>query len=143
MKKLILLFSVLMPYLAMAQDAADGKEADNFVYVTVSQSLNIKDWIVVQNSTGMNIEKFAVSTVDADGELHPLCIASDIVDGEIRKVSYFSGNKLKYLRGQTIAVKAKGVNIDGTLSTYDFDVYCYEQNHDLYINLTSRHILDF
>ena len=141
MKKLILLFSVLMPYLAMAQDAADGKEADNFVYVTVSQSLNIKDWIVVQNSTGMNIEKFAVATVDADGELHPLCIASDIVDGEIRKVSYFSGNKLKYL--QTIAVKAKGVNIDGTLSTYDFDVYCYEQNHDLYINLTSRHILDF
>ena len=95
MKKLILLFSVLMPYLAMAQDAAEGREADSFVYVTVSQSLNIKDWIVVQNSTGMNIEKFAVATVDADGELHPLCIASDIVDGEIRKVSYFSGNKLK------------------------------------------------
>ena len=81
MKKLILLLGMLMPCLAVAQDAADGKEADNFVYVTVSQSLNIKDWIVVQHSTGMNIESFAVATVDVDGELHPLCIASEIVDG--------------------------------------------------------------
>lgn len=123
------------------------------IYVHVSKNLNIKDKIYLVNHSPYMIEQ-AILALMVDSVATPIGSASNVGPGTRFELASYSNNRLKKLKGQTLAIKIKGIMNSESPSnpfavfeekekesplevTYDFIVALSEDRHDLYITVTS------
>lgn len=126
---------------------------NGIIYVHVDKNLNIKDKIFLVNHSPYMIEQVVLALM-VDSVATPIGSASNIAPGTRFELASYSNNRLKKLKGQTLAIKIKGImnpenptdpfavfeenKTEAPLEfTYDFNVALSEDRHDLYITVTS------
>jgi hypothetical protein len=113
-KLLLLALVVLMPIGLQAQneDQKKDKSQQNVIYKTVpKKNFFIRDKIIVQNKSPYYILQVVVALENANGEFQPLGSSTYIAPNETYELAAFKNNSLKKLKGQVIAIKAKGAKI--------------------------------
>ncbi|MCM1338033.1 MAG: hypothetical protein NC187_10220 [Candidatus Amulumruptor caecigallinarius] len=88
--------------------ATDIAQDTHIMYIDVPENLNIKDKIFLVNKSQTTILQSAVA-LKTGKTLSPLGSTTIILPGGKATMASFSHNKLKRLKGQTIALKIKGV----------------------------------
>lgn len=126
---------------------------DSVRYLIIPTRLRINDKIILVNRSQYTILQAAVVLLNDDGTTTPLGSASLVLPGWSFQVASFENNWLRKLRGKTIGIKIKGAktvltneieNLDPAIITYDFTSTLSENDHDLYITVTSDEgVLDF
>lgn len=115
MKKLLFLALVsLMPIGLQAQENCDStnNSNQNIIYKIVpKKNFWIKDKIFIENKSPFYILQVVVAIEDQNGEFQPLGSATYIAPSEIYELASYRNNSLKKLKGQRIAIKAKGVKL--------------------------------
>ena len=130
-------------------------QTNNVIIKQIPKNFKINDNIKVVNKSPYHILQIVVSQAKTGWYLL-LGEGTNISSNDEVEIASFSNNKLKKLRGQTIAVKVKALkrplaqiddldNIDSKDLTYNFDVRLSENRHDLIIEVIrpSGHIMDF
>lgn len=135
------------------------KKKKNIIEAIIPGYLNIKDKVFfVNNSTTPILKAVFVNSTDYT---QVLGICDFVGPGKTVQIADFTDNGLSLWRGLPIDIKIKGYanqgldanvleeELDSNLFTYDFVVYFYAENHDLYISALSdtkvkkSNILDF
>lgn len=149
------LFSFLLCVLSLSSFAQD-----NIEYRQIPKSWRLKDKIILVNKSPYYILNTTVAIVEKNGNLIRLGTPSSISVNEEYEYASFDDNRLKSLRGETIAIKTKGLkrpinyfenldNIPSSEVTYDFNYKLFEYHHDLYIEIyysgrtNNKDIMDF
>ena len=164
MKKLLLLALLSLSAVALqAQEKYDPRTNRNIIYKWVSDRWNIKDKIRIWNRSPYTIAQVVVCLVEGS-KLTPLGTCNDVDPDDDCDIAAYRNNSLRFLKGQTIAIKAKGIKSEsGSRSstkvrtpygnvdvkrrstedtdgkpdefTYEFEAKLFESQHDLYIEL--------
>lgn len=109
MKRLILLaVSAIMFFSVYAQEKSDSRANANVIYKVVPKKLNIQDVIKVRNRSPYLVLQIVVAEV-VGNDLKPLGSITGIEPNQTREIGAFKKNSLKYLKGKTIAIKAKAL----------------------------------
>lgn len=93
-----------------AQEQYDPRTNKNIVFKTVSPKLKVRDKVIVLNRSPYYILQAVVCQV-INHELVPIGSATNLSPNESWEIASFRGGKLKDLRGQTLAIKAKGAKL--------------------------------
>jgi hypothetical protein len=130
---------------------------NNIVYVNVPLNLNLKDKLILVNQSPYVIVKSTIALVE-DGQITHLATTNLVNPSTSAELIRYDDNRLSLLKGQKLAIKTKGykqsLNANSDLNalipeeiTYDFQVSVREEDHDLYIIVTSdvhnTHVFDF
>jgi hypothetical protein len=107
MKKIVAILFLLIGMTGVAF-AQEDKSKDNVIYAEVPKNLNIKDKIIIRNSSPYTILQ-AVVVLEEDGNEELLGSASYIAPNKSIEIAKYENNKLKKLRGKKLAIKVKGV----------------------------------
>lgn len=168
MKKLFLLFLMALVYVPVTSVAQQVQDS-TIVFVTIPKNMKIQDKIILQNKSPYFIIQCTVALKNDDGSFTSLGSASYINNGAEKTIASYDDNELKFLRGKTIAIKAKGAkiftgqnttsvgtpygfvgvkhddisadminNLNKSDYTYLFDYSVFENNHDLYIQISFK-----
>ena len=109
MKRILMLAVVAFISLSVcAQEKYDPRTNGNIIFKAVNPRWNLKDKIKIRNRSTYLILQVVVAEV-VGHELRPLGSCSEIDPGEVCDIASFDKNTLKYLKGKTIAIKAKGL----------------------------------
>lgn len=109
MKRILLFAMLVLSAISLcAQEKYDPRTNGNIIFKVVSNGFNLKDKIKVWNRSPYVIMQVVVCEV-ANNELKPLGTCTDVDPDESCDIASFSDNTLKYLKGRTIAIKAKGL----------------------------------
>ena len=109
MKRILLsAIMVITPFALFAQEKYEPKTNDNIVFKVVPPKANIKDKIKIWNRSPYTILQVVVCEV-VGKELRPLGSCTNIRPDKTDDIASFKENTLKYLKGKTIAIKAKGL----------------------------------
>lgn len=109
MKRLLLILTLaIIPFMMIAQKNYDPRTNGNILFEVVPPKANIKDKIKVWNRSPYTIVQVVVCEV-VGNDLKPLGTSTNIKPGKTGEIASFKMNSLKYLKGKTIAIKAKGL----------------------------------
>lgn len=89
---------------ACAQETANN----NIITLYIPKNLNIKDKVIMTNKSPYTILQAAV-VQKGDGVDIPIGQAALLLPGQSATIASFSNNSLKKLKGETLAIKIKGV----------------------------------
>lgn len=152
--------------------AQDIDTVNHIIYRTVPAKMNIKDKIIVANTSPYTLLQVMIAQPNEDGTFTPISATSYLGPNEVWTACEAEDNGLKKLRGMTLAIKVKGTSksfgkdkvytskghkvldpkIVNQLTpdeiTYNFDVTLAEADHDLYVNIfyagsSSKSVMDF
>lgn len=110
----LLALLTLIPFGLQAQEGNDSIDNRNqkIIYKVIPQkNFSIKDKIIIENKSPFYIIQIVVALSAQNGEYQPLGSATYIAPNEVYELAAFKDNSLKKLKGQQIAIKAKGVKL--------------------------------
>jgi hypothetical protein len=110
MRKLLLIVVTLLSLSVCAQENPEKKVDENVIFKVVPERWNIRDCIKIRNKSPYRILQVVVALVVGD-RLEPLGTTTNIFPDECETIASFRKNSLRFLRGQTIAIKAKALRI--------------------------------
>ncbi len=150
MKKFLILLFLSFTLGSFAQN-------DGVIIKQIPKSFKINDNVYLVNKTPYHILHAIVATVNGSAYT-PIGSATGLNPNAQIEIAAYSDNKLKKLRGSSLAIKVKALkrpieqindldNINPDDLTYNFDVILSENRHDLIIEIiekrTSGNIMDF
>lgn len=114
-RKILLSIFFLFPVFSGVVFAQESKDSvastENIIYKKVGGKMNIKDKIIVQNSSPYLILQVMVALPNGENSFEPLGTSTYMTPNDTRTIASYRSNSLKYLRGKTIAIKVKGAKV--------------------------------
>lgn len=132
-------------------------QGSDVIIKQIPKTFKINDNVYLVNKSPYHILHAIVAKVE-NGQYTPLGSATGLAPNDNIEIAAFSDNKLKKLRGSSLAIKVKALkkpieqitdldNVDPEDLTYNFDVILSENRHDLIIEVimkrASGDIMDF
>lgn len=107
-KYLLLAVAAILSITVCAQENTETKADPNIMFRVIPNNWKIQDYIKVRNRSPYLILQIVVAEV-VDNQLQPLGSTTNVWPDDTETIAAFRDNSLKYLRGKTIAIKAKGL----------------------------------
>lgn len=110
MKRLITVVLAMCCLAALQAQNTDSTQVDHIIYKVIPKGLHINDKIFVVNNSPYTLLQIVVARPRANGRFEPLGTAIFVSPNETYELGSWDDNWLKYLRGQQLAIKVKGIS---------------------------------